>query len=288
MINTIYKRWLKKEPSLKEEEYVIILAEGLGDYKGKQNSYAKARNLHSLGRIGAELGIFKNGKLIYSTKNASTLADIPMDIYGKFNDKTATPTVCTGVYSLYTKLHKKKNAFELGLYSQKIPVIRNSKKYVEYKSDSSGIDLHYRTLNDSNLWGNSTGCQTVLKEDFMKILEIIGKWDNGKYLPGKYVGKLIIDRSQINSTLRTRYKTLYGDYFDQCFNLKDNDIIIEEPKVTINNKPNIPQWWIDGVNGLIEEGVVSSPDYWNHRINEYVKVGEICAIINKAIKMKKL
>ena len=154
----IYQRWVIKHPELLKEKYITLLVEGLGNYKGKSNSYAKKENLHSLGRLGAELGIFNNGKLIYSTKNASTLPDIPMDPYGRFNESTPTPTLCVGVYPMYTKMHGRKKtypAFELGLGAESVPVIRNSINFIEYKHCSNGIDFHYTSGNDGEKWAKT-------------------------------------------------------------------------------------------------------------------------------------
>jgi hypothetical protein len=291
-ITTIYNRWLKKKPTLKQKEYTIVLAEGLGNYDGKQNTYAKNRNLHNLGRMGAELGIFHNGRLIFSSKNASTLPDIPMDNLGRFNDKTPTPTACIGVYPLYTKMHgrkKKYPAFELGKYNQTIPVIRNNKSYIEYKSTSCAINLHYRTKNDSMLFGWSTGCQTMLKEDFDKVIKVLGRWKSGKYVEGQYVADIIIDRSQVTETLQTRYKSLYGKYFKECFNLDDNNINVYMPNTSkpIEKDTIIPDWWKNGLNGLVEDGNIGSPNYWKERINKPLSGGEIYALLDKSNKLKK-
>ncbi|WP_113671182.1 hypothetical protein [Vallitalea guaymasensis] len=233
MIKKIFDDWLQKYPELKNEEYVTLLAEGIGSYKGKPNKYGT--ELHKLGRMGAELAIFKNGELIFSTKNASTLPDIPMDTLGRFNSGLPTPTPCVGMYPLYTKLHGKKRvpAFELGRGWESIPVIRNSIKFIEYKSNSNAINLHYRSLNDNNTFACSTGCQTALKEEFDKILKILGCWTNGKYIEGQYVGKLIIDRSQITLSLQKRYQKLYGKYYEDCFNIKKYTIL--KPKEIVSS-----------------------------------------------------
>lgn len=217
----LYNSYLVKFPKLRQEEFVTILAEGLGDYRGKPNSLAT--KLHPLGRMGAALGIFKNGELIFLTKNASTLPDIPMDPSGRFNSGSKTPTVCVGIYSLFTKLHgsKRIKAFELERRGESVPVIRNSKDYIEYKSISSGINLHNRSVNDSDKWAWSTGCQTVEKEDFDKIVNILGCYKNGRYVEGVYVGKIIIDRSRIPEVLQKRYQQRYGKYYLDCFNTED-------------------------------------------------------------------
>ncbi|WP_113675920.1 hypothetical protein [Vallitalea guaymasensis] len=238
MIKNIYEKWLDKYPWLEKEKYVTLLVEGLGSYKGKPNSYAQKYNLHPLGRMGAQLGIFKNGELIYSTKNASTLPDIPMDPYGRFNDGTPTPTACIGIYPLYTKMHGKKNpypAFELGLGGEKIPVIRNSKKCVEYKHFSSGINFHYGSGNDGDIWANSTGCQITSKEDFNNIVKILGCWKNGRYVQAVYAGMFIIDRSMINENIQERYKQRYGKYYNDCFNTF-------ESKPITSNTEDISSW----------------------------------------------
>ncbi|WP_113675653.1 hypothetical protein [Vallitalea guaymasensis] len=278
MLETILDNWIKRYPELAQEEYNILLAEGLGDYRGKPNSYGK--ELHKLGRMGAELGIFKNGTLIYSTKNVSTLPDIPMDVKARFNHGSQTPTLCTGVYPLYTKLHgsKREEAFELGKGAEIVPVIRNSKQYIEYESISSGINLHHRSMNDSETWAWSTGCQTVLEEDFKQILKILGKWKNGKYIQGVYVGKIIIDRSQIPYTLQERYKKRYGKFYSNCFNTND---------IVTNTSKDIPKWYKDGLDGLITDGANISHEYWEKKLGNNIKVGEFMAILHKNNNRKK-
>ncbi|GKX27841.1 hypothetical protein SH1V18_03210 [Vallitalea longa] len=57
---------------------------------------------------------------------------------------------------------------------------------------------------------------------------------------------------------------------------------------SLNNKTteyiNVPQWQIDGFNGLIERDVIQSPEYWKNKLGQPITVGELFAVLNKAIR----
>jgi hypothetical protein len=189
---------------------IIKMSEGLGSYKG-----FAMNDKHPKGRLGAKLEVFKDGKLIFETKKASTLPDDPGGNGEKFNDGLAIPTVCVGEYNLYSTRHKGRPAAELEQGSNTIPVIRK-----DYKSKSAYINLHHRWVNDNNTFAWSCGCLTVLEQDFKNMLEAVGITKNGRYQgSGHLIGKIIIDRSYISEDLIKLYKGIYGKAFFDVFNI---------------------------------------------------------------------
>lgn len=48
-----------------------------------------------------------------------------------------------------------------------------------------------------------------------------------------------------------------------------------------SDKSDIPQWQRDGFNKLIEKKLISSPEYWEPRLNENITVGEIFGILGR-------
>ncbi len=213
----IYHTYLNNYSELKKESALILCIEGLGAYTGMARKECMSK--HPNGRMGAVFAAFVDGELYY-TSHASTLPDDPQGSGEKFNDGMPIPTVQKGIYKVYSKLHKGRPALELGLGQEKIPVIRRSGL-----STSTGINIHRRTMDDLPLFAWSTGCITVLEDRFTRIIEKIGVTKDGKYLGDKrYIGKVIIDRTLINSDLQLLYHNIYGSCYEHVFKNEVNNI----------------------------------------------------------------
>jgi hypothetical protein len=233
---------------------IIKMSEGLGSYKG-----TGMNDKHPKGRLGAKLEVFKDGKLIFETKKASTLPDDPGGNGEKFNDGLAIPTVCVGEYNLYSTRHKGRPAAELEQGSNTIPVIRK-----DYKSKSAYINLHHRWINDNNTFAWSCGCLTVLEQDFKNMLEAVGITKNGRYQgSGHLIGKIIIDRSYISEDLIKLYKGIYGKAFFDVFNVKES---IQK------TAPKISSWAKDSWEKAKENGINDGKGAKNNVTEEQLMV----------------
>lgn len=265
----IYNQYLVTNPELKKEKRIILCIEGLGSYKGKARN-ARIRK-HPKGRMGAIFACIIDGELHYTT-NASTLPDDPMGV-GVFNDNTPVPTIQHGIYKVYSKLHHGRPSMEVGLYGETAPVIRKTGI-----STSCAINIHRRSINDYNNFAWSTGCITILEEQLKRLLEVLGVTKNGKYNDsGRYIGKLIVDRSCISKELQETYQDIYKQYYTKVFNIVEE--IVPVPKAD----DNIPQWQQDGLTGLVDKKVIESPEYWVDKLGKTATFGEMFAVLNKAL-----
>ena len=206
---------MNRERIIQNNNIVFTIDEGLGNYKGTPND----RWFHPNGRLGAKLSLYINGKLEYTTNNASTLPDGVNKNYKTLNGNREVPTLVSGVYNLRTRMHlgrsdSKYRAFEVLSENNfdSVPVIRN-----KTISTSNGINLHYRYLNDSATnvpsFAWSTGCLTVLLEDLTEVINILSQ-HGIKYYSGQNVGKLIVNRQHISDKLKYYYKHTDGDLFN--------------------------------------------------------------------------
>lgn len=173
---------------------LIKIIEGAGDYNG----IAQDKAFHSKGRMGAEVQVYQDNKLIFASKNASTLPDsISFDYARKFNSGSPIPIISEGKYPLYLHMHNgKERAFEIGKGMETVPVIRDIQL-----SQSSYINIHSRNLNDTSSFAWSTGCITILKEDIEEMFSLLGL----KTFNGQYLGQLEIVRNEIDSELMNYY-----------------------------------------------------------------------------------
>ncbi|MCT4542911.1 MAG: S-layer homology domain-containing protein [Vallitalea sp.] len=265
-IMKIYNKHVNMDPSLKKEN-VMLMIEGLGNYKGIAT---KNRSLHPNGRMGAIFAVItKVGELFYTT-SASTLPDIPMGP-GKYNGNTPTPTLKLGTYKVYSKLHRGTNAMELGLGNQSVPVIRRT----GHKT-SNGIDLHSRPVDDYAYHACSAGCLNVVKIEFKRMLEILGVTKNGKFLgEGRYIGRVIVDRSFIDEDLQNLYKGIYGEYYSDIFN------------VTPIPKDIQGHWAENNIIGVIEDGLMTGYSDGSFQPNQPVTRAELAAVVAR-LKNKRL
>lgn len=265
----VYNEYLKNYPELRKEKRIILCLEGVGAYNGKARTECTRK--HPKGRMGAIFACIVEGELHYTT-HASTLPDDPMGV-GKFNDNTPVPTIQTGIYNVYSKLHHGRPAMEVGLYGETAPVIRKTGI-----STSCAINIHRRSINDYNNFAWSTGCITLLEDRLKGLLEFAGVTKNGKYSgSGRYIGKLIVDRSCISKELQETYQDIYKQYYTKVFNTVEEIVLV--PKA----EDNIPKWQQDGLTGLVDKRVIESPEYWVDKLGKTATFGEMFAVLNKAL-----
>ena len=75
-------------------------------------------------------------------------------------------------------------------------------------STSNAINLHYRnSISDSSAFAWSTGCITMYYDDLKQLLSIYGITN----FYGKYFGKLVVDRSNVDNEIRKIFEESYGD-----------------------------------------------------------------------------
>lgn len=219
---------------------MIIFYEGLGGYRGT----AQDKKFHPKGRMGARVSVYHKGKRVFRTNNASTLPDSISASYAKkFNSGYPVPTTIEGVFDIYTKLHNGKyKAVELGKNSERIPVIR---EYV--MSTSYAINMHYRKVSDYKTFAWSTGCLTVQNEDLQELFSILGI----RTFSGQFVGKLIIDRSNLSKELANHYKEEYGE----CFN-KFSSAIYKSSEQKIGEA---------AIENLAKKNLINNPKTWKNK-----------------------
>lgn len=185
----------------------IVIKEGKGSYKG----IAQDKSFHPKGRMGAKVEAYLNDQLVYVTKNVSTLPDsISVEYARKYNGGSPVPIICEGTYDIYSHMHKgKENAIEIGKGLEATPVIRGNSL-----SESSYINIHSRSLNDVSNFAWSTGCITILKEDIQEMFQVLGI----KTFNGQHLGKVVIDRTEIDNELMQHYNSILGEmtrYFNK-------------------------------------------------------------------------
>lgn len=247
------------ESLLSENSIVIVVEEGKGSYKGESRNHGFNPN----GRCGAKVTAYKDGKIVYTSMNASTLPDSVSIWYSdNLNGGTPIPTVCEGIYEVYGKMHLGKHkALELGLGSQTVPVIRRDKV-----STSSAINFHYRALDDpsaSSIWASSTGCITMLKNELYEMFEVLGI----NKFNGNHVGKIIIDRGGICED-----KKLYDDYRRYFKNTINNFATFNlKPVKVVKPINDLSEWAKDGYefvtdnnisDGLRPKDLVTREEMW--------------------------
>lgn len=82
-------------------------------------------------------------------------------------------------------------------------------------------------------------------------------------------------------------KSIYDNHFfsknsgGRFISSKDPLSLLKEKAV--NKHIQIPSWYIDGFNGLVSKNIIQSPEYWGEKLLQPIKVGEVFAVINKAI-----
>ena len=195
----------KYQHIIDSNDIVIIFYEGLGSYSGTPIDKA----YHPKGRMGARVSVYKKGEKVFSTNYASTLPDGIGVLHQKFNGGSPVPTTKEMLYDVYSTMHLSKyKALELGKWSESVPVIRG-----DNESSSSGINVHRRKSNDYSSFAWSTGCLTILDGEIERMIDCL---DIGSF-NGEYVGKLIVDRTNMDQELYSLYESYYPNMFsDFC------------------------------------------------------------------------
>jgi len=295
----------KYDEIIKANDICIIFYEGIGSYAGN----AIDKTYHPKGRLGARISVYFKGKKVFTTNYASTLPDsISQDIAKKFNGGSPIPCTIQGVFDVYTKMHMGKyKALELGKNNETIPVIRGG-----VMGSSAAINMHYRSLNDSAngsfVW--SAGCLTILEKDIYALFEELGI----RTFSGQYVGKLIIDRSNLSDELAEHYKKIYGNMFSEFSSYVKEEV--KEVKQTIPLTPIVPIVPIDvkpvisteplvqvdvqvpnksaeqimgekAINNLAMSGIISNPNVWKSKDlkNEPVTLWLFFEVASRLLKL---
>ncbi|MES1920230.1 hypothetical protein MHBO_001922 [Bonamia ostreae] len=186
---------------------------------------------------------------------------------GADNDGTPVPTIMTGTYDLHSCYHLGKyRAFELKEPGKEsVPVIRKTGI-----STSNYINVHGRDMIDKN--PTSTGCITILRNEFHKILLTVGL-ESSDFANRKRQGAMVIDRSYISKKCQNYYKALYGEYYKYCFNTP-------EPVFT-----DIESHWCERiVISLKEKGIINGYPDGTMRPDQQPTRAEVFAIANNIIK----
>lgn len=58
-------------------------------------------------------------------------------------------------------------------------------------------------------------------------------------------------------------------------------ILKEDKGAQENISTDVPQWWLDGLNTLVERGVVGDETYWRPKLKETITVGEVMGLLAK-------
>lgn len=178
---------------------VVFMFEGVGS----SSSSSK--------RMNAMCVVVKNGDIVYLNRNSSTIPDYPFD--PSKNDRTAMPTIKSGIYSFTTVNHRGKYA---ALNVSNAAVVRHNNSGSYYNSTSSGINVHRRDSNSipaSNAgWVNSAGCiligqsGTGTNSEYAKFIKAVGIVNSNANGNSKYQyytsGKIVIDRTYAYSYLK--------------------------------------------------------------------------------------
>ncbi len=152
-------------------------------------------------RSGALVVVVKNGRIVYLSKNGSTIPDYPFT--PSKNGGTDMPTTQSGVYNFTTTNHKSTYA-ALNITGAKVVRFRSTGSY--YESTSGAINIHKRSSSgiapSNKSWVNSAGCLLVGKYDtneYLNFIKAVGIVSSGATSVGKKTanvsGKVVIDRS---------------------------------------------------------------------------------------------
>ena len=190
-LTSINTKYASKLSTTEEKGVNVFLFEGVGNDSNKNK------------RLNAMCVIVKNKKIVYISKNCSTIPDYPFE--PSSNDGTDVPTLKSGIYSFKTVNHKG-NYAALRVNNAKVVRFKSKSKYYTSTSDMINVHRRYRDTIPalSEGWVNSQGCMNIGKtgtsssSEYAKFIQSVGIVGSSAKATAKYSksvkGKIIIDR----------------------------------------------------------------------------------------------
>jgi RHS repeat-associated protein len=213
--------------ALYPENPQIYFFEGAGDGKGnlRKDSLGNPAKEHATtGRFNAMCVVVIDGKVVFLSKNASTLPDRPQ---GQYDSGRGHATVLPGVYNIQSGGaggDDKWIGFNTGLVNNPTSSNSDVPAYRAYNSSgiydpgeytADGCDIH---LGWDNYVGSSTGCFTMLKSDYREFSKKVGIYVTHPDLDEFKCKKKVI--VYVNGVAETRWVNVSG------FNIPDVDGIM--------------------------------------------------------------